>query len=73
SYSLASAGADEHGLIAIDGRELASSDEFHVFYGYLDQDRDFLESIQQGRRPLTDIEEAVQAMKFVDLLLASRI
>ncbi|MHC4716873.1 MAG: Gfo/Idh/MocA family protein [Planctomycetota bacterium] len=75
SHSLASAGTARTEQISLDGKALAAEqyggDAFHVFYGYLQEDMDFIESIQQGRQPLTNIGEAVKAMKFVDLLLAN--
>ena len=77
SHSMASGGVSKGGWIHVDGKALAAeqygSDAFHVNYGYLPQDMDFIESIQQGRQPLTNIDEAVKAMQFVDLLMESRI
>ena len=77
SHSLAAAGVAKTERISLDGVALAKeqygSDAFHVFYGYLQQDTDFIESIQQGRQPLMNIEEAVKAMQFVDLLEANPI
>jgi len=72
-YSLAAAGPGKGEWITVDGREFAGSDAFHVYYGYLQEDQDFIQCVQQGRRPRTDIAEAVKAMELVDLLLAGRI
>jgi len=77
THSLASAGPGKTQRVSLDGvalaREQYGSDGFHVFYGYLQEDIDFIESIQRGRQPLATIDEAVKAMEFVDLLLSNPI
>ena len=73
SSSLAAKGAGNVQRITLDGRQIARSDAFHVYYGYLAEDLDFIDCIREGRRPLADIDEAVETMRLVDLLLASRI
>ncbi len=73
SYSLAAAGPGGQRWIELDGRQVAGGEAFHVYYGYLQEDREFLECIRQGRRPLADIAEAVESMRFMELLRAARI
>ena len=72
-YSLASTGPGKDDLIEFDGCEIAGSDAFYAYYGYRDEDAHFIECVRENRRPLTDIEEGVKSMKFVDLLRAGRI
>ena len=73
TQSLASAGAGSQERITLDGREIAGSDDFCVFEGFVAEDRHFLECVQTGQRPRTDIEEAVRTMEFVDFMLANTI
>ena len=72
-YSLAATGASAKNMLALDGRQIAGSDAFHVYYGYYAETEDFINCILKGRRPLTDIEEGVKTMHFVDFLLQNRI
>jgi len=59
--------------IRLDGREVAGGDDFHVYYGYLQEDREFIDCVRAGRQPDVTIDEAVKDMKLIDLLRASRI
>ncbi len=60
-------------LIHIDGMKLAGSTDFYKYYGFYQEDREFIECVANHKRPLTDISEAVKTMRFIDLLNASRI
>jgi predicted dehydrogenase len=73
TYSIASAGPGQQSRISLDGKQIAGSDEFYNYYGFLAEDREFLECVRTGRRPLTDIEEGVRTMQFIDLMRAHRI
>ena len=73
TYSLSSSGPGKQERMSIDGKELAGSEEMRVYYGFLQEDREFLDCILEGRRPLTDIEEGVKAMEFIDLMRSNRI
>lgn len=71
THSLASAGPGSSNRLSIDGIELAGSDEFCVYQGFLAEDEHFIGCIQNGQLPLTGIEDAVKTMQFVDLMEAS--
>ena len=49
SYSLASTGPGKGGPAEIDGFEIAGSRDFHVYYGYRDQDAHFIDCVREGR------------------------
>jgi predicted dehydrogenase len=72
-YSLAATGAAEKNQVSLDGRKVAGSDAFYAYYGYLRESEDFINCVLKGKRPLTDIEEAVKTMRFIDYLLKNRI
>ena len=72
-YSLAAAGVAGQNREDIDGKALAGSNEFHAYYGYLQEDRDFVESLQTGRAPLCTAADAAGTMELVEQLLASTI
>ena len=72
-YSMAAAGVGGQNREDIDGKALAGSQEYHAYYGYLQEDRDFIESLQTGRAPLCTIQDAVGTMELVDQLLAGAI
>ena len=73
TFSLSSAGPGKTERISLDGKAVAGSDQFHVYYGFAAEDREFIDCVREGRRPLTDIEEGVKTMRFVDLLRKNRI
>lgn len=73
TYSLSSKGQGKQERLTFDGKELAESDEFRVYYGFLAEDEEFIRCVQEGDRPLTDIEEGVKAMQFIDLMRSNRI
>ena len=72
-YSLSATGAAAKNQVVFDGRQIAGSDAFHVYYGYAAETEDFIRCILKGKRPLTDIAEGVKTMQFVDFLLQHRI
>lgn len=73
THSLTANGPGKTRQVELDGKKLAGSEEFRVYYGYAAQAREFVECVLQGRRPLTDIEEGVKSMELADLLRASTI
>jgi len=73
TFSIASAGPGKVEKLHLDAKELSGSGEFHVYYGFAAEDEEFISCVQENRRPLTDIEEGVRTMKFIDMLLAGRI
>ncbi|MGI6538000.1 MAG: Gfo/Idh/MocA family protein [Caldicoprobacterales bacterium] len=72
-YSLAAAGVSGPKEEYIDGIELANNKSFFAYYGYLQEDIDFIEAIKNNRKPLCSIEDAAKTMEMVELLLASAI
>jgi len=73
TFSLSSKGAGKQERITIDGKELAGSEEMYKYYGFYQEDAEFLACIQEGRRPMTDIEEGLRALEFIDLMRSNRI
>ena len=72
-YSLAAAGVGGQSSETIDGKKLAGSDQYHAYYGYKQEDQDFVNCLLTGKRPLCTIEDAEGSMKLVEKLLASAI
>ncbi|NQU42505.1 Gfo/Idh/MocA family oxidoreductase [bacterium] len=71
SYSISSAGAQQNDYVELDGKEIAGQQEFYGYYGFLQEDQEFMRCILENRRPMTDIEEGVKSMRFVDFLKSS--
>ncbi len=72
-YSLASAGVSGQSIEYIDGKELAGSQDFHAYYGYKQEDIDFIHSLMTGKKPLCTIEDAAKSMEMVEFLLSNAI
>jgi len=72
-YSLSAVGTLKHENIHLDGKELAGEDDFPGFYGFLQEDREFVSCVREGRQPSSNIADAVKTMRFVELLRASKI
>jgi virulence factor len=51
--------------------EAAGSEEFRVFYGFLQENRHFIDSIRNGTQPSTNLADAAKTMEFVDRIYAS--
>lgn len=47
--------------------------DFHVIYGYLQENRHFIDCIKEDRVPETNFEDAVKTMEFVEHIKASRL
>ena len=73
THSIASAGPGTQKIVDINGMELAGSDEYSRYYGYYQEDMEFIECMRYRKLPLANIEEAVKTMHLVDLLVKSRI
>lgn len=71
-YSMASGGVMPPQIETIDGKALAG-DQFHQFYGYLQEDQEFIRCLETGDTPTCSIEDAAKTMEMVELLLASEI
>jgi virulence factor len=72
-YSLAAAGVSGPSQEYIDGIELAGTKNFFAYYGYKQEDVDFIKAIQTGAKPLCSIEDAAKSMEMVEILLANTI
>lgn len=72
-YSLAAAGVGGQNVEHVDGKALAGDDNFYAYYGYKQEDMDFVEAIRTGRAPLCPVSDAVGTMELVERLLASAI
>ena len=72
-YSQAAAGIGGQNIEQLDGKALAGSDKYYVYYGYMQEDRDFIESLQTGKLPLCTAADAVGTMRMVEQMLAGAI
>lgn len=68
SYSAASVGTGEPDILVLDGIAVAGHAEYHGYYGYLAEDRAFLDSVRTRRPPLVDIREAAVSMRMAEML-----
>jgi len=66
-YSLASAGAANEGIIELDGLDIAGSPDFHRYYGYFSEDREFIDCVRSREQPETNIHDAVKTMELIEL------
>jgi virulence factor len=73
TYSVASTGPGLDKRIHIDGMELAGSKEYYKYYGYYQEDLEFIDSIRSRKRSISDIAEAVKTMYLIDLLKNGKI
>lgn len=72
-YSLAASGTNEQKIEYIDGKEIAGGSAYHQFYGYKQEDIDFIRCIRTGEKPLCTIADAANSMRMVEKLLQSAI
>ena len=70
-YSLASGGVGGINRIHLDGKELAGDDRFHAFYGYKQEDIDFIKAIKNGTAPMCTIEDMAKSMELVETVHAT--
>ena len=70
-YSLAAAGVGGQSVEYLDGKELAGSQDYHAYYGYKQEDIDFIHALKTGEKPLCTIEDAAKSMEMVEFLLAN--
>jgi predicted dehydrogenase len=73
SYSVAAAGAAHETVQRLDGAELAGGAAFHRQYGFLQEDRHFIDCVLGKGVPEPDIADAVLSIELAERLLASRI
>ena len=65
-YSLASGGVGGTDRIFLDGKKLAGSEDFHAYYGYKQEDADFIRAILTKTAPLCTIEDAAKSMELCE-------
>ena len=65
-YSQASGGVARGNIIEIDGKALAGSDQFHAYYGYKQEDIDFIAAIKNGTAPMCTIDDMAKTMELVE-------
>lgn len=69
-YSLAAGGVGGLDREVLDGRQIAGSDRFHAYYGYKQEDEDFIRAILTGSAPLCTAEDAARSMDLVERLFS---
>lgn len=72
-YSLAAGGVGGINRIHLDGKELAKTDKFYAFYGYKQEDMNFINSVLEGTKPLCTVADAANSMELCEKLHASSI
>ena len=72
-YSLAASGVNEQHIDFLDGKKIAGGDQYHQYYGYKQEDIDFVECLRTGKKPLCTIDDAAKSMRMVEKLLESAI
>ena len=72
-YSLAAGGAAKLDLRELDGMELAGSDQFYRYYGFFQEDEEFVRCVHKGAEPETTIADAVKSFELVDMIVRSQI
>lgn len=65
-YSQASGGVAKGNLIHIDGKELAGDERFFAYYGYKQEDIDFITAIKNGTQPMCVIADMARTMELVE-------
>lgn len=68
TYSLASAGSGNEKIKKLDGLKIAGNDKYYRYYGFYQEDKEFVESVKSNKTPLVDIKEAAETMHFVEKL-----
>lgn len=72
-YSAAATGVNSTNIEVLSARELAGGDEYYQYYGYKQEDQDFVDSILAGKEPKCTIADAAKSMELAELLLNKRI
>lgn len=70
TFSIASNGAGEQHIEALDGRAVAGSDQYYRYYGYFQEDQMFVDALLKGRKVVCDAEDALATMRLLELLKA---
>jgi predicted dehydrogenase len=56
--------------IEYDTREVAGSDELHVYGGFQAKNRDFIDAVKNGTQPGSNFADAVKTMEVAEIILA---
>lgn len=72
-YSRAASGYAAPEVMHLDGMKIAASDQYYGYYGYLAENRDFVLSIMEERRPFCTIEDAALSMHMAEDLIRAEI
>ncbi|MDD3335690.1 MAG: hypothetical protein PHI98_09250 [Eubacteriales bacterium] len=72
-YSRAAAGIGGQTRETIDGKQLADSQNYHAYYGYKQEDQDFIRAVLSGNRPMCTIQDAAGTMEMIEFLLEHRL
>jgi len=56
--------------VAYDTREVAGSDEFHVYGGFAAKNREFITAVRRGTQPASCFADAVKTMEVAETILA---
>jgi predicted dehydrogenase len=73
TFSISSRGGRDQLIESLDGCKIAGRSEYFAYYGYLMEDKAFLNSVLTGEKPLADIAEAVRSIEMVDLIEQGRL
>jgi predicted dehydrogenase len=55
----------------VDAREFAGSDELHLYYGYFQEDRHFIDCVKSGEQPSSSFADAIKTMELVGAIYHS--
>lgn len=72
-YSAASSGVGSFTYEELDGKQIAGGEAYHQYYGYKNEDEDFIRCLITGEKPLCTAEDAAKSMDMVEFLLQSRV
>ena len=72
-YSAAAVGINGTNTVTLSAKEMAGGDKYYQYYGYKQEDQDFVNSILNGTKPLCTIEDAAKSMDLAEYLLEKRI
>jgi len=56
--------------IEFDTRQMAGSDEFHVFGGFQAKNREFIDAVKSGTQPSSCFADAIKTMEVAEIILA---
>lgn len=72
-YSAAAVGVNGTNVEVLSAREMTGEDGYYQYYGYKQEDQDFVDSILAGRAPKCTIADAAKSMELAEFLLEKRI